>query len=193
MLKKTNDTLNENGIRFCILDEEDKLIRLLVDYNEREKCLTLLKKLGMKTVKDSSKDIYLYGMNRFDYLQEKDKSVTVCYQVACRSTLNGEWVPIDRIVNLTALNDVRTESEGMKYLGYIDEVCYLLAKCVYTQKAFAKEDVDRITYSYGKADKVLLLQKLELVFFGFASNMMKMIEEQNFDDIIVKFMSYSDY
>lgn len=184
--------LSEKKIRFALLDDSPKEFRLLVSGVSARELKKGFSTLGFKFLCDFEKEKYLYGMDKFLRFFNGEIYVTICFQIACRSTLHGEWVPLDRKINSTALQTIREEGE-IPTLSPEDALCYLLAKCVYTEKNFSKEDCEKISENFEIADREKLFFKLEGVFFRFTETMIKMCEEKNFSEIIVSLWEFSDY
>lgn len=185
--------INENNILYAVLDYEKNNLEILVDKDSRKRLLCLLVDDGFHKTKKRNHDIYLYGMDVFEYYQKSDLQFTICYQLACRSTLHGEWVPLDRIVNTTALNSAVKDSNEISILNPIDAICYLLAKSVYTEGCFSSEKVYKISELYKSIDKSYLYKKLNLIFFNYTPHMIQHIENNDYDNIISDFWSYGEY
>jgi hypothetical protein len=188
-----NDAFAKDNIPFALLDEETADVRIFVAQENKACVHNSLKAAGWKEQKDTSKDVYLYGMNRFLYYTKDAVRLTVCFQLACRSTLNGQWVPLDRKINSFALKNARTGATCLVELQAEDMLCYLLAKCVYTEGSFAETDKRRIKDCLRSADRAVLMQKLEGVFFKFSDSILKMIEQDEFDSIKERLWAFSDY
>ena len=193
-LKVIDKALKKAGIRYAILDSEEKSCRILISPDQKNDLIKAASGSGWKKLKDKSKDIYLYGMDHFLYFTVNDVKLTVCFQLACRSTLNGEWVPLDRKINNFAMDRI-VMAEGADTYEPMPEdfLCYLLAKCVYTEKGFSEEDKRRITKCSKKVDTNVLMPKIEGVFFHFSETMLKMIDEGDFEHIIEALWRYAEY
>lgn len=190
--KKIIARLVEKDIPYVLLDEEKEVVRILISANEKEAFIKQAKQWGFKREKDTSKDLYLYGMDHFLYYQAEGENLVVCFQLACRSTLNGEWVPLDRKINNFALNRAVKQKDSM-VLGEEDALCYLLAKCVYTKGQFQPYDIERIEDNLKKAEEEALKDKLEGVFFRFTSEMISMLRAKDYENIIEALWCYAEY
>ncbi len=184
--------LEQAGIAYACLEQSEKDIQLLISESQRDFLKKTVLKSGWKKVKDKSGDLYLYGMKRFMYYSVGDIRVTVCCQLACRSSLNEGWVPLDAKINSQALLDTK-EREGFSVLKPEDELCYLLAKCVYTVKEFKKDDIERIKKCFDLSDKEQLLPKLQSVFFRFTERLLQLMGENKYEKIISALWSFAEY
>ena len=188
------DILKEAEIAYAVLDDEDRLLRILIHNSQKKQWMGAAKNKGLKQIKDKSGDVYLYGMDHFLYYDIDGERLIVCCQLACRSTLNGEWVPLDRKINNGALDKAIYSEEDKAYApGAEDFLCYLLAKCVYTEGGFSDSDKQRIEQCMSKTKKQVLMPKLEGVFFCFTEKLLQMLEAKDYDSIIEALYRYAEY
>lgn len=194
MLENIYNALKAEERKVALLDIEENLLRILIDAEQKDKYVQVLKKLGWRQQKDISKDLYLYGMDHFLYFEMEDVKLVVCCQLACRSTLNGEWVPLDRKINNYALERVVMEQDTVMPVPVAEDLlCYLLAKCVYTKESFSKEDIARIENCMKQVKEPQLSDKLEGVFFYFTNTILEMVKKGQYDDIVEALWCYSEY
>lgn len=191
-IRVITEALSENGISYALLDNEEKEVRIPISEESREAVKKLAGKAGWKKMKDRSGDLYLYGMKHFLYYLVENCRLIICCQLACRSTLNDGWVPLDRKINGQALSDIRIKDQ-ICYLGAEDELCYLLAKCVYTVKFFKDADRKRLEEDMSTVDAAGLLPKLEGVFFRFTDKILELLHEKKYDDIITALWRFAEY
>lgn len=191
MIKK----ISEADISYALLDEENRGVRILLEESDKQKFLKLAKTNGWKKLRDKSGDLYLYGIERFWYYQMEEIRLTVCFRLACRSTLNSGWVPLDRKINSGALN--RTVSDGsnskIRRLEPTDELCYLLAKCVYTDHIFQQCDRERIQKCLIQVKEPEVSDKLAGIFFHFTPVLLDMLQKKEYEDIERALWQYADY
>ena len=193
-LNFVKNTFSESNILFALLDDEEQTLRILASSEKKKDIAMAMQKKGIKKLKDKSKDLYLYGMDHFDYYEINGVKLTVCYQLACRSTLNGEWIPLDRKINNYVMDRiVETNEKGIFTPMPEDYLCYLLAKGVYTQKCFSDYDIKRIEEVREKVDNSILTPKIDGVFFRFSDTILKMTKDNAYEDIVDALMRYSDY
>lgn len=186
------EMLSGAGITYAVLDEEESLIRILIPEDSRAFLKALASKSGWKQCRDRSGDLYLYGTKHFLYYSINEIRLIVCCQLACRSTLNNGWVPLDRKINGQALERVRMEG-NIYYLGVEDELCYLTAKCVYTDRTFDPRDIRRIEACMSVADRAALIPKLEGVFFRFTDRLLQLLAAGKYADIIASLWRFAAY
>lgn len=185
------DILSRSNIPYAVMDE-GIYTRILISEKDLDTFNTLACRYGWKKIKDRTGDLYLYGMKHFLYYSAENLKLCVCCQLACRSTLNNGWVPLDRKINNQVLEHICTRN-NICYLGAEDELCYLTAKCVYTEKVFNKDDIKRIENCMAVISKTALLPKLESIFFKFTDKLFLLLTKREYTDIIASLWRFSSY
>ncbi|MCC8164132.1 MAG: hypothetical protein LIO86_13455 [Lachnospiraceae bacterium] len=189
------ETFGSAGFRWVLLDEEENSLRILLDASAKKDFLTLAKKQGWKKQKDRSGDIYLYGMDHYWYFLAGDCRLTVCFQLACCSTLNNGWVPLDKKINVGALDrsldDVNRNLA--RHLAPADELCYLLAKCIYTDHQFSITDRERLEHDLLGANEPELSFKLSAVFFHFTPRLLELLRNRQYESIEQELWEFAEY
>lgn len=184
-------SFDAHNIKYAILDNNKTELNIIIP--EKTQIGSIMKKNGFNRVNRNTNDLFLYGMIPFQYYTNGEINICVCNQVACRSTLNGEWVPLDRKINLNIFNFIRKTSDNLSILCSEDEFCYLLAKSVYTNGIFCEEDINRISVLLEEIDEKKLFPKLEGVFFKFTKQIFEMCKEHKFDEIVQAVWSFAEY
>lgn len=185
------EKFDSNNIKYAILDNMNSEINILIP--EKTLIASIMKSCGFKRIIKNKNDLFLYGMIPFQYYTDGKVDICVCNQVACRSTLNGEWVPLDRKINLNIFSNLRKRSDNLSILCSEDQLCYLLAKSVYTNSCFSIEDINRISVLLNEVDVEKLFPKLEGVFFKFTKQIFEMCKENKFNEIVQAVWSFADY
>lgn len=185
-------SLSQAEIPYAIIDQDETFISILIAEKSRESFKALAAESKWKKIKDKSKDLYLYGMKHFLNYSMNGIKLHVCCQLACRSTLNNGWIPLDRKINDHLFEHIRSIN-SVCYLGVEDELCYLTAKCVYTEKEFHPADIERIKGCMIAADRTQLVPKLEGIFFHFTDILLQLLTEQRYSDIVASLWRFAAY
>lgn len=191
LYKDIISTLQKSNVIPILMDYSDTNCLLLV--NNLNKAKSILKKMNVKKLKDNPHELYLYGVDKFGYYSKNGLNLTLCGSLACRSTLNGGWVPLDRKINLSAFDNLRIDPEGYNHLAYDNELCYLLAKCVYTTRYFSEEDCNRIQVCLNYLKDEDVYQKIEGVFFNFSHEILVLCRNACYENIVESVWLFSDY
>ncbi len=176
--------------QYCILDTSENEVSFLISKDADSIIKNAMK--GWRKIKE--KDVYLYSLKPILHYRKKNYEVYFHFKLSCRSTLNGAWVPLERSINDTVLeNAVIDVNTGLRVLAADDAVCYLLADCIYTKKFFPYEKRKTILQKLEKADKDILNEKLSKIFFKFSEKLLGMVEREEFDEIIPAYFAFARY
>ena len=105
--------LEDNDIEYVLLRDVDheipykfsqnKDIDLLININSRDKLHNALKNNGWKKIKHPldghNQIIYLYALTKFEFYTKDNINLDICFELCCKSPNDGEWLPIDQIIN----------------------------------------------------------------------------------------------
>jgi hypothetical protein len=179
--------------------KEGKDIDLLMRFDERDNNISFLEENGFRKLKHPHRNnIYLYGVNKFEFYQNKLKVlIDVNYQVACRSIDAGQWIPLDQEIQESIwLNKRFVENkDGLSYwtLSFEDEFVTLITRCIFDKEKFEEFYINRINelVEVVKLDKVM--SKFKLIYFKFSSRLISLIKEKEFDHIINEYLSFKEY
>ncbi|GEM_PF-6063712 len=185
--------IQKKSLCFAVLEEREHFSRIFVSLRDKDKVSRIFEDNSWNKLKETPRESYLYGMEHFCYYESHGEKITVVFQLACRSTLNSAWVPLDRKINLTAIERITLDSNGIPRLCAEDELCYFLAKCVYTDKTFDLQDIKRIESCFAKSDINQLMPKIESVFFRFSQKMLEMVQNKEYDHIINALWAFAEY
>ena len=190
--KEVLSILEKKELDHAVLELPLPKLTILLDRDDKAAFLSIAKEEGWTEQRAKTKEKYLYGVDPMLEYLARGISLEICFQIACRSALNGAWVPLDRCINQGAIQRARRQ-EGIKLLCPEDRLCYLISKCVYTEKIFSDRDILWIQEELGKADMDLFKKKIKMVFFNFSGRLLSMLEQGDHDHIINELWSFADY
>jgi hypothetical protein len=202
------NNLNAAGLRYIVIRNINselpgslkfgKDIDLLVPYNERSKFINFLAEKGFKNIRHPlCNDIFLYGANKFDFFVNKDNVLLdLNYQLTCRSLNAGEWTPLDhKIQDSSWENKKLNKSSQFTYysLGMEDEFVALVTRSVFDKKEFQKGYINRIDELIVAIDVNDVIVKFQLIFFKFTSMLLSMLKKRQYEMILDRYISFSEY
>lgn len=205
-IKEVFDCLTEESIQYALLKGVEDAIPSVggkdVDIIIRRDCVDnfeeVIKRYGFVRVLhpyDNLKDFtFLYGMNEFRFYQNHVCSLDICFQLSCRSTNNGEWVPLDLEIQRSVWENRRYD-EGFKcyMLSFEDELIHLLTRLIFDGKKYNNKYANRIGILLDKVSKEVLYEKMKLVFFKFSGFLMDFLYNNQLDDISQKYIKFTEY
>lgn len=138
--------------------------------------------------------VFLYAMDKFEFYAKEGMRIDVCYQLACRSTDHGEWVPIDQVIQKSAWeNRKRNERYSYYQLSSEDEFVHLITRCIFDKKVFKEEYRNRLHFLYQQIDKEDVRMKLSMVVFRYADSLLNQIENGEYDKICDNYLRFTEY
>ena len=202
------NNLNAAGLRYILIrninsELPDSLriwkdIDLLVPYNERSKFINFLTEKGFKNIgHPHCNDIFLYGANKFEFFVNKDNVLLdLNYQLACRSLNAGEWIPLDQKIQDSVWENKKINKiDKFTYysLGMEDEFVALVTRSIFDKKEFQKGYIKRINELINVIDVNDVIAKFQLIFFKFTSVLSSMLKKRQYEMILDRYISFSEY
>jgi hypothetical protein len=187
--------IGKNNILYALLDENSDNARLLISSEQKQKIHKLFKNLNWRPIKNAyKKEVFLYGMDSFEDFVYLNFKITLCYQLACKSTMMGNWIPLDRKINEFALaHRIMSSDKGFYVLNGIYDIPYRIAKCIFTEKIFSVYDIDILQKNENLLDKESIIESLGKVFFKFTPVLINMLRDKDYGHIVSACFNYSDY
>lgn len=137
---------------------------------------------------------FLYGMRRFKFFIRGNAKLDICFQLACRSTNAGEWVPLDQTIQESVWSNRKWDESRCCYvLSPLDECVHLLARAFFDKQKVTQEYLTRIEHLFNKIDAELLEDRLKLVFFKAAGTVMACLRNRELDQLVDRVRSYDNY
>ena len=144
---------------------------------------------------DNLKDfVFLYGMQRFKFFIRGAAKLDVCFQLACRSTNDGEWIPIDQEIQDSVWGGrYLCEKKKCYVLDPVDECVHLLARAFFDKNQVPIDYSERVMFLYSKIDSEKFQKCLELVFFRAAREVHVLVQNGSLMDLKKCILSFDDY
>jgi hypothetical protein len=202
------NTLNASGFQYILIRNINnelpgnlavgKDIDLLVHYHQRTEFIGFLIENGFKNIRHPLfNDIFLYGVNKFEFFVNNDNILLdLNYQLACRSLNDGEWIPLaGKIQDNAWKNKIKYKTDQITYnsLSAEDEFIVLVARSIFDKKEFQKGYVERIDALMHLIDLDDVVDQLQLVFFKFTPMLLSMLKKREYDLILDRYISFSEY
>lgn len=172
-------------------------VDIIVNKKDESKFIDVLKKYNLKNIKHpwnfGNNFIFLYSMNPFKFYKNQSLILDVCYELSCRSINAGEWIPLDKEIQDDIWSQEFTLNGYIKKVSNEIELVHLITKSIFDKKSFTSHYIDRINNLINLSDRVRLNKYLNLVFFKFTPLLLKLIETNQYDKIIDKYISFKDY
>lgn len=207
-ISKLFDKLNQCGVEYLLIRnineelphklQQGKDIDVLVKYNK----LNQLEKFFLKNKFQEKRhphreNVFLYGVNKFKFYENSDGIlIDAHFQLVCRSLDEGQWIPLDQMIQKSAwLNRRYEERDGLAYwtLGYEDEFITLVARSIFDKKIFQDGYKKRIILLLELINEDEVRQKMNCIFFKYTNQLLQQIKNKDFDNIIANYLKYKEY
>jgi hypothetical protein len=188
--------ISDNGmISYSLLDEDKDNIFILISPEEKYQFRKIVKSFGWKPIKSRcKKDSFLYGMDAPENFVCANAVITIFFQLACKSAMQKEWLPLDRSVNDLALKSrILDPVDGLYKLEGRYDMVYRLAKCVFTRRTFAESDIENIQNNEGLLDDSVLVLFLKKTFFKFTPILIDMLLNRDYAHIVSSCFEFNNY
>lgn len=198
--------LNENEINYALLRNienelpnnlsKKKDIDIIVKVEDRNKLENILIKNGWVKINHPHRKVpFLYSMHPFDFYNLNGLHIDVAYELACRSLITREWLPLDQKIQaeLWVYRKELLHSPWKYMLSYEIEIVHLLTRSIFDKRTFNDGYIYRINEIYPLCDVNILSEYLDLVFFKFRNSLLRMIEKKEYNKIINEYLTFKDY
>ncbi|PIE67559.1 MAG: hypothetical protein CSA23_02980 [Deltaproteobacteria bacterium] len=201
--------LADSGVSYRLLRNIDnelpenlkvgKDIDILVRWKDIETFENLLKENGFKKVPHPFfGDQFLYGVHPFRKYRNTSSNFFIdChFELACRSLNQGEWIPLDRVLQERAWRFFGYHRIGKINLNTLDPCCewiHLLTRCIFDKRLFSKGYTLRIRQLSTQLSDDEQYETARLVFFKFTEPLLNLIRTDRFSDIIREHLTFKDY
>ena len=192
--------LHQNDIRYCVLelDEDARIIDLFVHPDSNACFIEIMKRNHYKRVGTSTNEYaFIYGLEPDIFWKAPNGSkIHSSCQMSCvsLSNLSKCKLPLDRIIQKSVWeNRVWNEKNGCWTVCIEDYLIHLLVTCIFSQKSFDQKSIRWIAESGINWKSISLIVKLEGVFFRFTPELIRHLDECNYQNIIKDYRSFRDY
>ena len=141
---------------------------------------------------------YSYGLIESQKWKKQGKkydlSLDIYYQLMCSSLQPKIWVPLDRSINEDAMNN-RVFNYNLKCWELDDEtrLIYLIARSVFDKTRFTDayvKEIEKKAYCYNNDS---FINKMNKVFFNFTDNLLDLLKNKQYSEIIERYITFTGY
>lgn len=138
--------------------------------------------------------VFLYGVKRFRFFVRGEAKLDLCFQLACRSTNAGEWIPLDQEIQDSVWANRKWDDQRRCYtLSPVDECVHLLARAYFDKKSVTELYRSRIQELYSEIDECDLEYRLRLVFFRATGDIMSCLRSGEITELVTRVTAFHDY
>ena len=202
--------LNLSGIKYILIknicDElpsklvVGKDIDILVDLSDKALFHSFMKEYGRQIIHPYSKQNgwnTIYELPEFEMwrlFNGEELYIDVTYKLCCKSLMPMLWIPLDKSINEYLWNNKEYNKEKDYWeLDKNTQFVYYIVRCVFDKKVFSEKYINMIELSKNDIDREIVLDFFDKIFFKFTPELMELIIEAKYDEIIHRYIAYNNY
>lgn len=138
--------------------------------------------------------IFLYAMDKLDFYIKDEMILDICYQLCCRSTDHGEWMPLDQMIQQSVWkNRKRNAVYGYYELSFEDEFIHLVTRALFDKKKFPPEYRERLNQLIECINERDVMEKLKVIVFNYADKLLEQIKQKKYEKIYKNYIEFVLY
>jgi hypothetical protein len=183
-------------VNFRILDVQNKMITILLRHDDMPVLSKILKGRKIKQCihplgkKNGYK--FLYRMNEFQLYKFNDLYLEFFFQLPCASLTPKTWMPLDLAIQ-TRLWEQEIRKDGLLWVDDLNQYLFHLCWAIFANNGFSPFEKDFLISHKTVLDDLEFEQFASLVFFKFTPDLLRLLKEDRYDDILPSYYKFSDY
>jgi len=205
-LKLIFNSLQKNNISYMVLRGFDEIpedvtynndLDLLCKKNDQKKIQQIFSDLKYKFYQDSLlHHTYLYAALPHQHFRNKNKDlhIDIVYNLSYKSPNKGEWVSIHEDLQQSIWHNKRKVDNFWSFQpSHHDELMHIICHSIFDKQEFREKYILRIKQLFPLSNHYQLKQDLELIFFKYTSSLLEQIKKEQFDQIIINYLTFKEY
>lgn len=135
---------------------------------------------------------FLYQMKPFELVKYRGIYIEIVFQLPCMSLTPKTWMPLEKRIQQRVWDNRKSDGK----ITYIDDTSLLIFKicqAVFKNGYFTDETKTIINKLMGVVDVAVLRALLKEVFFLFTDQLLELVSQQRYDEIIYQYVTFCDY
>lgn len=140
--------------------------------------------------------LFLYGVKEFIKFKniKTGLEIDACFQICTKSINMNAWIPLDKAINMSIWkNRVWDKKNSWWIMDDENLVVYLITRCVFEKNAFNSQYIYEIKCRKHFLEKNECIEKLNLIFFSFTNELIKLIKNDDYEKIQNTYMKFTKY
>lgn len=135
---------------------------------------------------------FLYQMKPFELVKYKGLYIEFVFQLPCMSLSPKTWMPLENGIQQCVWNNLKTDND-IKYIDDMSLLIFKICQAVFKVGYFTDETKSLINRLMGVVDRESLRTLLKEVFFLFTDQLLELISQQRYDEIVYQYVTFCDY
>lgn len=177
-------------------DLDSHVYKILVRPVIRDSLIKKLKNLGFRSIEHpmGKRAGYrmLYQIRSPLLFESEGTYCEIWEQVCCLSYFQKCWLPLDKLINDSIWNDVQ-RCECFLIPSEVNRLVYNISNSFFTEKSFKNTIREYLGRNKNLLDSEEGRQKLEKEFFAFTPHLIRFIQDEKYDELMMEYKSFIGY
>ena len=135
---------------------------------------------------------FLYQMKPFELVKYKEIYIEFMFQLPCMSLTPKRWMPLEKRIQQHVWDNRKSDND-VKYIDDTSLLIFKICQAIFKKGNFSKETETLINKLMGVVDREVLRTLLKEVFFLFTDQLLELISQQRYDEIMYRYVTFCDY
>ena len=135
---------------------------------------------------------YLYQMKPFHLYKYQEIYLEIMFQLPCMSLTPKTWIPLDKKIQ-SHVWTLETKRNNYKYLDDISYFVFKVCWAIFKDGYFNNECVDIIKSLQISINDCKLKELFALIFFSFTDTLCDLLANEQYDNIVEAYYTYTNY
>lgn len=195
--KQVAEKLQAAGIRYRFVDGYKRRLSWIVQIDDYEKYKALIQKETAFTAGEHPYGsmfgyLFLYQMKPFKLFEVDGVYNEVYFQLPCMSLSPKTWVPLDRMIQRRVWEQEK-EEDGIRMLDEVSRYIYRLCYSVFKKNGISQWDRNFFDSHQKVLEIPAFRECLEMVFFLYTDDLIQMLKDRRYDEIIPGYYGFDKY
>lgn len=196
LLNDVASQLEAVSMDYRVLDVQDKMVTMMLHHDDRTKLNEILKSRKFKPcihpMGKKSGYRFLYRMDEFLLYKYDGVYLEVFFQLPCASLTPKTWMPLDMSIQ-TRLWEQKSRQDNMLWVDELNQYIFHLCWVIFVNNGFSPYEKGFLIAHKDVLDDLEFTRLASLVFFKFTPDLVRLLREDRFDDILPLYYQFSNY
>jgi hypothetical protein len=196
ILKDFASQLENAKVDYRVLDVQNKMITMMTRHSDVARLGEILKgKRFKQCIHPMGKKRgyrYLYRMNEFLLYKYKGIYLEFYFQLPCASLTPRTWMPLDLAIQ-TRLWEQNERKNGLLWVDNLNQYLFHLCWAIFSNSGFSPYEKEFLASHKAVLEELEFARLTSLVFFKFTPDLLRLLKEDRFDDILPSYYQFSNY
>jgi hypothetical protein len=176
-----------------------KDIDILIKKEDYQKGIQLLTNTGFKEIQHPQSSAkgwkFAYGATECSMLENRNQVITDIFCELCVKSLMGNiWIPLDRHINEHIWDKRQFDEEnGWWIMDEETRFVYMISRRIFDKGCFNEVYIQDIKKCKDMLNRATVISMLEKIFFKFTPELIRLVTNDDYEQIISHYIRFCDY